>query len=54
MPCLVYVPIKSAMPHSKFPIAFYAHLVSSATLDRYSLIEHTQRNLLYRAMQDLI
>ena len=30
MPCLVYMPIKSAMPkyHSKFPIAFYARLVS--------------------------
>ena len=28
MPCLVYMPIKSAMPkyHSKVPIALYAHL----------------------------
>ena len=53
MPCLGHVPIKSAMPkyHSKFPIAFYAHLV---TLDRYSLIEHTPRNSLYQAMEDLI
>ena len=34
MPCLVYMPIKSAMPnyHSKFPIAFYAHLVSFSNI----------------------
>ena len=34
MPCLLYIPIKSAMPkyHSKFPIALYAHLVSFSNI----------------------
>ena len=39
---------------SELPIAFYTSLVSFSILDRYSLIEHTARKLLYQAMRDVI
>ena len=47
--------ILSAVPKqsSEFPTAFYASLVS-ATLYRYSLIEHIAQNLLYQVMQSVI
>ena len=41
MPCLVYMPIKFAMPkyHSKFPIVFYAHLASFGNIS--SILSNT-------------